>query len=493
MGNQYNDDEVEIDLGSMFAAILRRWKMILVAIIVAAVTAGGIGCYAGFRENAGRYSDESLAAVQDKLTQSQIAMVDQLYERYKAYRNKIDDNQRYLANSILMNLDPNNISTQKVEYLVTSDQENVVNSFAGLTLGMDDYQAIADSLGTDVDTRYIYEVVNIAALGSSDNADEVNVTSDAGKDLWKGGTITNGYRQLMDVTIVAQSKEHCEAIADIVDAALKAQASKLQAAGVTLTLSVVGDNYTESVSTALANQQQAAIAQGSTLMADYNDFTEENIDTLDADKADYFNFLIKRDDDKEEDIHWKRYAAIGALTGLLAALVIAIAKYLTSGGFHTAEEFTKSANVPLLGVLHSSGNYRLVDAAFHRAADRIEFGHLPRIGTNDTARLGVIAARLKELCGQEENSSIYLVQNYSLPYAKDVAEKLCALLKNEGLRVSLGNPLTNADEFTRLTTSGNAVLLCALEDGRRADLEQIVKICEESGVKLQGGVAIART
>lgn len=543
------EDDREISLGNMFSCILRKWNIILICAVIAAVIAGTVMSVRQAQSNAVYYGDDTLAALRENLTQTQINSVDQLYQRYTAYQKKSEENQDYLSRSILMNLDPNNISIEKIEYLVDSDQADAVSSFADFSLGQEDYQAIADAISTDsykADPKYAYELVTIddakgsvaiartnarssspgLVTGADKTADEVNVASEGDGLLSSGGSLSNGYRELMEVTITASSKDQSDAIAAIVKSAIQNRADQLKASGVDVSLQQTGSNYTESVDRDLADQQQSAIMEGSDLINEYNTFRKNNIDSLEEDEKNYFDYLVASRDKKVPSIHWKRYTAIGGLIGLAAALVIIIIAYLASKKFHTPDDVelacriqNQGSPIPTLGVYHHMRKHHVfLGKLFNSWANHIDYSGLPDAGLGDVERTGLVTGRVLSLCAKQNISSLYLLENFTTGYGSEVCSEIAGKLSGSQLpaaplnaddggrkitadnikvkhivSIDTGNPLRDPDDLKDVERSEAVLLLQGINDVRQSSLASLLQICTENDLPVVGVVIIAET
>lgn len=540
-GLQDGEDETEIDLASMFAHLLRHWKMVLVWMVVATLAIGGVGTLRDWQSGEGQYSDEAMASLQESMTIRQIGEVDQLFERYQTYQRTVSDNQDYLKNSILMNLDPSDVYTRSMEYLVTSDQTDVVNSFANQALGEEEYQAIAKSLSTDgqdADARYVSELVSISSVGEAASAaspDSVEITSEDGsRTLWNGGTITNGYKGLMRVSILTQTKAEGDAIAPIVEEALTKHAQVLDQAGVVLQLAKVSDNAAESASTSLAVQQQNAVSQGSTLVSSSSKFYTDNIDSLADEEKTYFEFLEGRANAKAAEHHYGRYFGIGALVGLAAALVVLIIGYLSSSRYRTVDELAKDLATngafvyrpgngsgsesskdgkylkdskqeakrggkksaeqiltpSILGVAVKKAGSK--GSAFQKLADRIDYRNVPDVQLADAALDQMMSLRVGKLCEKYQVRRLYLVCNYSSKYANGVAAELLRQLQGyyNFDAVETGMPTRNPQDLALLGRCEAAVLVEGMDEVSRAETLQALQLCAENNVPVVGAVAV---
>ena len=155
----------EIRMKDLFSHFLRRWKSILAVIVLCALTLGGWQFYtvkkahdagAQTKEEA-RYTQE-LADYQEKLKNAQenVAESTAICEDYKAYRR----------DSVLMNLDPNNVWIGEKKYRVSgaeaSAAPDLLAAYTGAMISDHDAAAVPEAFGTE-NVGYARELVRITA------------------------------------------------------------------------------------------------------------------------------------------------------------------------------------------------------------------------------------------------------------------------------------------------------------------------------------------
>lgn len=150
------DDEQELDLGSLFAHLLRHWKRILAWTLIVALA---VAAYCAVR-NAGRARSavDSNAVLSGSLSADRVREIGTLADRYLAFQDVLANSEAYIANSYLMQLDPNQVCTVSLEYLVTSGQAGTVDSFAAQALGEEEYTELAKVLtGNETSSSFVGE------------------------------------------------------------------------------------------------------------------------------------------------------------------------------------------------------------------------------------------------------------------------------------------------------------------------------------------------
>lgn len=158
------EQNADIRMKDLVAHFLRRWKSILAVTVLCALILGGWQYFsvkkihdAGemTREEA-RYEDE-LATYQVNLKNAQddVEGCTNLWKSRAAYRD----------NSLLMNLDPENLWIGEKKYLITDVSGNaadILEAYTGSMTADHDVSALQENFGTD-NAGYAGEVVSIAA------------------------------------------------------------------------------------------------------------------------------------------------------------------------------------------------------------------------------------------------------------------------------------------------------------------------------------------
>lgn len=141
--------EKEIDLKDLFAGLLHCWRTILICMILFMILVGGVMSYRDYLalQSAADTSGAGYKALTEEMTADQISNAEQFYKRYDNYRDRVEETQKYIDESAMMKLNANAVSKYAVEYYVESGYSNIIASFAGSAIDMDDYEQIAQILG----------------------------------------------------------------------------------------------------------------------------------------------------------------------------------------------------------------------------------------------------------------------------------------------------------------------------------------------------------
>ena len=220
-----------IDIVHMLRYIAKSWKKMLAAMVILAVLLGGLSYYKnakGLKAAAQEENKTSEAAdteQEEKEARSAKEILEQSGLSEKAadevlyYTNKYYYNQKqyerqlnYLQDSILMQMDPNNVWTITLYYdLAVPVSENeaagraadsaIAAAYIAKISNSEVYDRIAEELGVEVDSGYFAELITGSCLDSLSDVDDVTVISS---------------KEDMKIEIRYMNQTGCEKIAQII-------------------------------------------------------------------------------------------------------------------------------------------------------------------------------------------------------------------------------------------------------------------------------------
>ena len=133
-----NEEEVQIDLMTLLHYILRKWRSIIVMMLILAVAANLYSVKKSMAEVAAagevqeKSTEKAVEEIKTALTDDEIEQVELAYRMYSYNAEIYRDNEQYLENFAVMQLSPNEIPTEMLSYQVKKDaaEEELVNIFA---------------------------------------------------------------------------------------------------------------------------------------------------------------------------------------------------------------------------------------------------------------------------------------------------------------------------------------------------------------------------
>ena len=482
----YEEDyEETLSLTDIAAYILHHWRPIFIWGIILMIAVGGFMSYRDYSAIQSKYADETYSEMIKDLTDEQVNNAKQFHKRYLTYRQRIDDNQFYMDNSLKMKIDPNNVSVYTVEYLVDAGSMGVMPSFINSTFQYDDYKKMADTIGNGVDARYVNELVYLSGELQQDAFD---IDTDKVGDVINGA-VSNSYSGILTLNITANGRETCEKLAEIADKAIMTHFDVLEKSGVKVAIKNVGSSYSEKVDMTLAESQREESDKGAQLVSDFYAFEKEAKDSLDEDEFSVFQYLVQKEQKVTEKVHWKKWCAIGLLGGLFVGFVIYVLRYLAIPGVKTTDEIKRIMTDRELGSVIQPASYNFkLGKIFHVWANWIRFRAINNV--SDDEAIAIVCDRIVCNCGNNNAKKLFLVTDSGDDYTRLVVDKCVEELKKSGLDVHFGNPDTSIEALRALRTSDAAVYAVTLTKSLFDSLRGNKSICEESKITELGSFLI---
>ncbi|MCI8659812.1 MAG: hypothetical protein HFG54_06150 [Lachnospiraceae bacterium] len=181
--------EQEIDLKDLIFAILYKWKIILITVIVFAVLLGGAKGFLTYKSQ----NDPNAVSQKEEAHQEELAQYESDLVSYEREIANISDNiinqQEYLENSILMNISPYDVCEARSDLFIKTDYE-IMPGMAYQNVNYTDsilqaYQYIITSASfledinpsPEIDTHYLQELVSVKRGQLDSQASTANLSS----------------------------------------------------------------------------------------------------------------------------------------------------------------------------------------------------------------------------------------------------------------------------------------------------------------------------
>ncbi len=480
------DNEITISLGDMFAYMLHRWKFIALIAILGMVAIGGFLLYRQYNSIQNKYGDATYNEMVKDMTQEQLRTVDFFYTRYRTYQERIKENQFYADNSLMMKLDANNVSILTREYLVKSNYSGVVSSFIDSSLDLDDYTKMAGMLGSDIDARYINELISLS--GSVDQ-DSYRIDTDKVGDV-VNGSIDYSYTGLLTLKVTANSREDADQLIGVADAAIREHLETLKSTGLKVDLSELTTTYTERYDTGIAEYQRGRAEQGSQLVTEYYNFETSAKNSMDQQESAVFNYLIEKEQEVKEQLHKLRYPAIGLVVGgVLAVIIVAIA-YLFAPGVKTFDDAKRLTKEKCIGVVVQKTRSKIfLGKVFHNWGQKIEFHGVKRIPEEEA--VAIVCDRIASICSDRNAGKVFIVSDSDASYTDSVLNKtLETLKKTKGLEAQAGSPSNSLEALQGLRGSQVAVLAVTMKNSLPNVVRDEYAVCEENSIPVVANFVI---
>ena len=460
--------ELEINLLDMCKKLIRYWKLILIC----TVAVGILFPTARYMSNRNKYNeavaneDASKAEIDlPKLTSQEQSAVEDAW----ILSSMLEQDQTYMRESALMQLDPLAVPVSSRTYCLNSEDDLEILC-AWLTNYVNNggyFDEIQDQLPILIERQYLQELVS---SNGSTIKEVTNLTEE---------NYTTADDALISIYVMGDSEETAEQMATLVGEALELFDTVNADAITPHTLTLLNVDTGIRLRTDLQEKQNLVknriIANDAALQGKTNAFTEdqkavyESVMELKTEENEVTD-LTEKDETEQEIVlptFSKKDVVIGVLIGLVIGVVLAALAYIFSGRLHTAEDIRNSIGIPVLTEMGSKKKWE----------NRREL-----LNTN----LGLV-------CKNGKVSSLVLATTgYLSSDEEDLAKEISDLLSKEGVNVKMAEKfLENPGGISELSKTGHLILLERIERSKFRDVCDVRRICAEMKVTILGVVLTA--
>ena len=288
-----NEEEVQIDLMTLLHYILRKWRSIIVVMLIVAVAANLYSVKKSMSVVASVSAAEEEVDIEkqienakEELTADELEQVERVYSMYEYNSQLYQENDEYLEKSMLMQLDPNEIPTVMLNYQFRKDQadeelSNIFTMYENALLDEDTCTAIIQVFGEEYANTSVRELISVTDTENVQNSDIIKLQNDKNSGI-------------LSIQIYADSEEQCEQVAEIVKKRVMEYTEQLQQIFGIYTVNAISEQYYISSDSNL-NMQKSDVVNA------VNDaYTAlKNISSgLSEKQMTYYNLLVKGIEDK---------------------------------------------------------------------------------------------------------------------------------------------------------------------------------------------------
>lgn len=189
-----NEEEVQIDLMTLLHYILRKWRSIIVVMLIVAVAANLYSVKKSMSVVASVSAAEEEVDIEkqienakEELTADELEQVERVYSMYEYNSQLYQENDEYLEKSMLMQLNPNEIPTVMLNYQFRKDQadeelSNIFTMYENALLDEDTCTAIIQVFGEEYANTSVRELISVTDTENVQNSDIIKLQND--KKLW---------------------------------------------------------------------------------------------------------------------------------------------------------------------------------------------------------------------------------------------------------------------------------------------------------------------
>ncbi|MEW4411192.1 hypothetical protein [Clostridium sp. AN503] len=336
--NTNSTKKQEIDLRDLIFSILHKWRLILIIGVCFAVILGGLKFISNYKTQSNTEFIEQAQIQYDtnlKLYENNRTITEQEIENLK---KDIEMQQKYMENSILMNMSPYDIKEATANIFIKTDFEimpgmlyqnvdytdTVIQAYQSIISNAAFWKKIADKSG--IEERYLQELVSIERIGTTiDGADVTKLTN------------------LLTIQVHHYNEAEAKNILQYILSETEALQSSITNSIGQHELHIVDKSYGTVIDLDLANVQKDASKRLTDLQ------------TLLNEKEKYVKDLVKptgvTSPIKTAIKQGVKYGILGGVLGSCIAVFLACIIFLLSDKLYSGQELRKCFNIKILGMV----------------------------------------------------------------------------------------------------------------------------------------------
>ena len=482
MNQEEYDDEITVDLKDWFRRVLKKWYLLLLAVIIGAAIAAGIDYArtdASEAEPVSASVQETSASTANNTEVTTFADLQQHanLQTYSEYVALAENYRDYLENSVLMNVDATSVAQTSETYLISTDSEKDYAVFYQVTPDKEMLKKASEATG--IDESRISELISISspvradAVQVSTGSDQnVSLTVDAEDET---DTEEKPIYYVMTATITGQNEEQCDQLAEAVNDLFTRKAASANSSS--LSVSLVNEQSRHYQDTTLANKQ-ASICQA---YKDALDNAQTIYDSLSDDDKKLADEVISSGKSVDELLTEAKKESVNSTSGMNTDAV--------SAENNNTVIHAVSAKYLAIGCVIAVVIMLLIELLYYLLDDHVKTED-EIAGTYGISNLGTFrqdtGKQLAEFVGavlEKQKIKRLFLGNLSVGGDSEQLQQLLA-----GVCPDVEIVAGDIHKSDKLTASDAVILLTAVDKTRRKDLNRFIDIIRIGDTRMLGYV-----
>lgn len=491
-------EELVIDLKDLFYQILRKWRAILVWMLVFGILFDGYGFYKKTKEAKAEAemqrmtelaaADGSVPAnISEGLTDTEKMTAETAAATYLSTQNTIKYKEEYISKSVRMQINPACapvIITQylvdnhyEVKYPVINKENNISSIIASYNheLTTDEVcRKLAKELGGELESRYIRELISCYMDGSG----------------------------ILSVRVTAEDREGCEKMTRLLQEEVKKVTPQLQESYGGFDIKEIASDYYESNDTDLYSFQQSNIDSLNSLK---NTLANLGTDFTEPQKT-YYKYLLEGQELQEEsgdengalagatvpEISFLqlKYFLIGLVAGAFVVCAFVAFAYIISSSLRISSDLTDAFHMMLLGTVKEEGTEKKrLFGGIDRLIDRMFYGKGPQFTKEE--QLKMIGAGMHVAAEKNEMKQVFVTGSCNDVQTKAVIDALTNSRKTGIEILTKGTSVVyDPEALEKLARADGVVFVEKIGQSLYKDIARELELCEKYEVPVIGAVAV---
>lgn len=469
--------EIYISVKDLIAECIRKVWVIIICMLI-------FGCLlAGYKyKNDKAAAEASVAEEAQNLDDALALLSDADYNSVMSYVNfnkYVVQQQEYINNSMLMQIDPYHVNIATLQYYVTTQDENSKQDVIVAYLAYINNGSLAEDMKKSIKGVSVEDIKSL-------------ITCDATGPVPSNATFMTGNSNVINISVFGASKEQCQEFAGIMKNCIATYGEKLNAYAPNA-CQVLDESYNVQTVPALITYQSDKmnnLATWNTRIGDEGKELDDSVLSIAQQLIALEGNVEKTDTAVEEeapvkDTHVsvsKKFLVLGALIGALLSVIFVALVYILDGRLKTSKELQMMYGLRSLGTV--AGKKPNV---FEKLANIICYQNASASKLDQTGALTL--SQIKTLCANESVNELVIVGPNAVKTSLEnviIKELNAAKIKT----AYVGDVL--ADESAIKALSKDAKVIVA-ENARKSlyvDVDQRIDAIKNQGVEILGYITV---
>ena len=498
-----SEGEVQIDIVNLFHYILKKWRIVVIAMLVLGVVAD-LYYVKESSSNAAAVESQTIEEesietqirnAKENLTEDAIQQVDRVYTMYAYNEDSYQENAEYLDSSLLMQLNPKEIPTVLLSYQISrniSKEEirNIMTMYESALLDETSCSDIVDVIGKKYKNTAVKELVSITDNISGNNGDNIVM-------------LQNVDSGILNIRIYALEQKQCEKIADVIKNRMQAYTEQLQQVFGEFSAQNISEQYYLSSDSTVSTQKMNVVSAMNSAYSYMNNVTNG----FTEDQLTYFNLLTKPLDESmnqekkdtadqnmaDNAVKMNYFSAKYVLVGLIAgAFLVALwyaCVYIISQTVKDTDDLKLVTGVPVFGMVLSTGKPdkrskldKWIDSLFARGKKKEE----------ENVLLERVCHEIELQAKKKEVKNILLTSSAGSEDIVLIMDNVQQKLTELGIAVVKSESIVSdsIEALEQLQKADGVVFVEQLMKSSREDIRKETELCSRYQVEMLGNVAV---
>lgn len=482
------EKERELYIKDMCFYVLRKWRKILIWMIVFAIIADGFSALKSYKnviesQQMKNVAEEELKEAKAALSEGDAKIVERSYESYVTYKESLDSSINYYNNSIKMQMDPNQVSTIDVQYSVNNSKilQDIVEAYSNAVLSEESCEYISQKAGLDSNVKYVNELI------------EMYVTTEEDEKIT---IVDNDDSKSMLINIIAPNKETCEKLADAVEEKIQEYTPKIQESFGNFKIEKIDRNYTNGFNNDLLEEQQTFMMN----LGAINSAISSLSTVMPEGQKKYYSALISYNDDetKNEDVTTAvtfqpisiKFIIVGLFAGAFLAVCWYIFIYVIDRYLKNEDEVEDYLEVPVLGTIPSEKTIRLKNNLIDRTIYKIF-----KKGNNlsEEENIQLICSNILLYAKMKNINNILITSVVDSEFIEKIKKQIGDSVQKEEteFKCTVGKSIIqNVESLNALASSDGVIFVEEVGNSDFEDMGKEVSICLKNNMTIIGAVVV---